>query len=52
MAHVVDEFITVETLVGNTEVYVRLSGGLLQQFDSGTRTSDSTGVLPTDMTSS
>ncbi|NLV02859.1 M20 family metallopeptidase [Haloferax volcanii] len=51
-AHAVDEFTTVEALVGNAEVYARLPDELLRQFDSGTRTFDSTGVSPADTTPS
>ncbi|MFC7127913.1 M20 family metallopeptidase [Haloferax chudinovii] len=51
-AHAVDEFTTVGALVGNAEVYARLPDELLRQFDSGTRTFDSTGASPADTTPS
>ncbi|RDZ42213.1 acetylornithine deacetylase [Haloferax sp. Atlit-19N] len=51
-AHAADEFTTVGALAGNAEVYARLPDELLRQFDSGTRTFDSTGVSPAGTTPS
>ncbi|KAB1189978.1 M20/M25/M40 family metallo-hydrolase [Haloferax sp. MBLA0076] len=42
--HAIDEFTTVDALVGNAEVYARLPGELVCRLDTGTGTFDSTDV--------